>query len=539
MLHGQSAVERREIERFFELDTVALFAVSACNRCAIARGERYLCGMNRQQGGQNRGWVLAALMMTMTLAAMDITIVSTAIPQIVADLGGFTKFSWVFSIYLLAQTVTIPLYGKLSDIFGRKRILLFGIAVFLLGSAASAASWNIGSLIAFRGIQGLGAGSIMATVNTIAGDIYTVQERARIQGYLSSIWGVSAILGPALGGALAEYVNWRWIFLINLPLGAVSVFFLTAFFKEKVTPAAPVIDYKGAILILCTLGLLFVFLLEGGQGWPWFSLPSVTLLGMILVLGVWAFRTEIKSADAIMPAWLWKNKTLAFTNLAMVGMGIVLMGPETFLPTFTQTSLGVGVIASGFILASISIGWPTASALSGRLYLRIGFRETSLIGAALVLAACVGFLLLPQPQPIYLLVLDQVLIGAGFGLLSTPSMVGVQSMVSWQRRGVVTSANVFSRNLGQSLGAAIFGAVFNNTFLHQMKQAPAFVPASTGNVMEIIHTSGLPAPAKVFIRNAINLSMQHIYWGCAFFALMILYCIYRVPRKKPQTSTTD
>lgn len=348
--------------------------------------------MIEQTVGHDRRWVLVALMVTMTLAAMDITIVSTAIPQIVSDLGGFTKFSWVFSIYLLAQTVTIPLYGKLSDIFGRRNILLFGIAVFLIGSAASAVSWNIGSLITFRGIQGLGAGSIMATVNTIAGDIYSVQERARIQGYLSSIWGVSAILGPALGGALAEYVSWRWIFLINLPLGCVSIGLLTTFFKESVVPAKPVIDYKGAILILCTLGLLFVFLLEGGQGWPWFSLPSMALLALILLLGAWAFRTEKKSADAIMPAWLWKNKTLAYTNLAMVGMGIVMMGPETFLPTFTQVSLGVGVIASGFILASMSIGWPTASALSGKLYLRIGFRETSLIGAVLVLAATVGFL---------------------------------------------------------------------------------------------------------------------------------------------------
>src|SRR5690606_6791131 len=495
--------------------------------------------MIEQTVGHDRRWVLVALMVTMTLAAMDITIVSTAIPQIVSDLGGFTKFSWVFSIYLLAQTVTIPLYGKLSDIFGRRNILLFGIAVFLIGSAASAVSWNIGSLITFRGIQGLGAGSIMATVNTIAGDIYSVQERARIQGYLSSIWGVSAILGPALGGALAEYVSWRWIFLINLPLGCVSIGLLTTFFKESVVPAKPVIDYKGAILILCTLGLLFVFLLEGGQGWPWFSLPSMALLALILLLGAWAFRTEKKSADAIMPAWLWKNKTLAYTNLAMVGMGIVMMGPETFLPTFTQVSLGVGVIASGFILASMSIGWPTASALSGKLYLRIGFRETSLIGAVLVLAATVGFLLLPRPQPVSLLVIDQALIGAGFGLLSTPSMVGVQSMVPWQQRGVVTSANIFSRNLGQSLGAAIFGAVFNNNFLHQMKSATGRFSVSSNNVMEIIHTPGLPASAKAFIRDSINLSMQHVYWGCVVFALVILYGIYRVPSRKRQEDSAS
>ena len=214
---------------------------------------------------------MAALMLTMMLAAMDSTIVSTAIPHIVSDLGGFTKFSWVFSIYLLAQTVTIPLYGKFADIYGRKRILIFGIVVFLIGSATSAAAWNIGTLIAFRGLQGLGAGSIMATVNTIAGDIYSMEERAKVQGLLSSIWGVSAILGPALGGALAEYVNWRWIFLINLPIGAVSIFFLLAFFREKIVVSSPKIDYKGALLILCTLSLLFVFLLEGGQSWPWIS----------------------------------------------------------------------------------------------------------------------------------------------------------------------------------------------------------------------------------------------------------------------------
>src|SRR5690554_5228805 len=250
---------------------------------------------------QNRGWVLAALMLTMMLAAMDSTIVSTAIPHIVSDLGGFTKFSWVFSIYLLAQTVTIPLYGKFADIYGRKRILIFGIIIFLIGSATSGAAWNIGTLIAFRGIQGLGAGSIMATVNTIAGDIYSVEERAKIQGYHSSIWGVSAILGPALGGALAAFVKWRWIFLINLPLGAVSIFFLMVFFKDNVVSIKPKIDYKGAVLILCTLGLLFVFLLEGGQSWPWFSLPSFSLLVVVLSLAFWSFRVERKSADAIMP----------------------------------------------------------------------------------------------------------------------------------------------------------------------------------------------------------------------------------------------
>lgn len=369
--------------------------------------------------------------MTMMLAAMDSTIVSTAIPHIVSDLGGFSKFSWVFSIYLLAQTVTIPLYGKFTDIFGRKKILIFGIILFLIGSATCATAWNIGSLIAFRGLQGLGAGSIMATVNTIAGDIYTLEERGKVQGYLSSIWGISAIVGPALGGALAEYAHWRWIFLINIPIGALSIYLLLRFFKENKQTVIPSIDYKGAPLIMATLGLFFVFILEGGQSWSWTSVNSIALLAIVVVLALMTYKTERKSQNAIMPAWLWRNRTFAFTNLAMAGMGIVMMGPETFLPTFAQASLGLGAITSGFILASMSIGWPTASALSARVYMKIGFRETSIIGTIILLVATVGFLFIPHPQPIYLLVLNQILIGAGFGLLSTPALVGIQSLVGW------------------------------------------------------------------------------------------------------------
>src|SRR5574337_66310 len=180
-----------------------------------------------------RRFILAALMCTMMLAAMDTTIVSTAIPQIVGDLGGFAHFSWVFSIYLLAQTVTIPVYGKLADLFGRKPVLIAGTLLFLAGSAASAASWSMFSLIAFRALQGLGAGSIMATVTTLAGDLYPVRERGAVQGWLSSVWGIAAIAGPVIGGAFADYASWRWIFLINLPIGLVALGLIGAFLHER------------------------------------------------------------------------------------------------------------------------------------------------------------------------------------------------------------------------------------------------------------------------------------------------------------------
>lgn len=473
-------------------------------------------------------------MLTMMLAAMDITIVSTAIPQIVSDLGGFSKFSWVFSIYLLAQTVTIPVYGKLADIFGRKVILITGVSIFLIGSAASALSWDIFSLIVFRGVQGLGAGSIIATVNTIAGDIYSVEERAKIQGWLSSIWGVSAIAGPALGGALAEYVNWRWIFLVNIPVGIISILFLVVFFKEKVISKKPQIDYKGSALLLITLGLLIIFLLETGQSWSLISLPGIIIPLIIIVLVVIIYFVERRTPDPVMPSWLWKNKTFALTSIAMVGMGIIMMGPETFLPTFAQASLGMGIIASGFVLASMSIGWPTASALSGRIYLKIGFRKTSLIGTCVMTIACAGFLLIPWPQPVWLVVADQILLGAGFGLLSTPSLVGVQSMVAWERRGVVTGAIVFSRNLGQSLGAAIFGAIFNASFMHQIERAPASLMVNRNGILSTIKDPDLPESVRIFLQKAMSTATQHIYIGLTIFALLTFLCIFLVPeRGKP------
>src|SRR5699024_10221660 len=391
---------------------------------------------------------------------------------IVSDLGGFTEISWVFSIYLLAQTVTIPVYGKLSDLYGRKGVLLGGTTLFLISSAASAVSWDIWSLIIFRGIQGLGAGAIIATVNTLAGDLYSLEERARIQGWLSSMWGLSAMLGPALGGAFAEYANWRWIFLINIPLGILAMGLIFYFLHEEFEQREAHIDYAGAILIFVTVGLLIVELMEAGDSWPWLSVPSLIILIAFLVFSGLTVWVEYRAKDPIMHPWLWKKRVLTGPNLSMVAMGIVMMGPETYLPTFMQSSLGLGAIAAGFILASMSIGWPVASSLSGKLYLRIGFRDTGLLGAVIIILACIGFLILPYPQSITLLVLDQVLLGAGFGLLSTPMLVGVQSVVGRERRGVVTGTNMFCRYLGQGLGSSIFGAIFNNSFQQQMADAP-------------------------------------------------------------------
>ena len=482
-----------------------------------------------------RPWILAALMCTMMLAAMDTTIVSTAIPQIVGDLGGFSLFSWVFSIYLLAQTVTIPVYGKLADLFGRKTILLAGTVVFLIGSTACAVAWSMPALVVFRGLQGIGAGSIMATVATLAGDLYSVRERAAIQGWLSSVWGVAAIVGPVLGGAFAEYVSWRWIFLINLPIGVAAMGLLVAFLHERVVPREHAIDYAGAALILATGGLLIFGLLQGGQSWPWLSPISAAILAGVIVLAVALVWVERHASEPIMPGWLWRRRVLSGANLATVGMGVVMMAPNAYLPTFAQSVLGLGAIGSGLVLASMSIGWPLASSFSGRLYMRVGFRQTALVGATLIVLATVVFAVFPRPAPVWLAVADTVLLGAGFGLLSTPLLVGVQSVVGWDRRGVVTGANMFSRYLGSSLGAALMGAIFNATLRERLAHAPDAlrdsVPRDINKVIDTLQRATLPAGARQYLRETIGIATSHLYVAGVVVAVLLLLAVLVTPRR--------
>jgi EmrB/QacA subfamily drug resistance transporter len=477
------------------------------------------------------------LMATMMLAAMDSTIVSTAIPQIVGDLGGFSLFTWVFSVYVLAQTVTIPVYGKLADLYGRKPILIIGTIIFLAGSAASASSWNMVSLIVFRAIQGTGAGSIMATVNTLAGDLFSIRKRAQVQGWLSSVWGFAAIIGPVIGGAFAEYTSWRWIFLVNLPIGAVSISLIWRMLHEDLERERHKIDFAGSLSVLATVGLLIFGLLQAGHAWNWVSIQSLIIVISVIVLAAFTVWVERRAAEPIIPGWLWGRRVLSGSNLAMIGMGIIMMGPITYLPTFGQTVLSLGAIAAGLLVAVSSIGWPFASSLSGRLYLSIGFRDTALGGAVLIAIAAAGFLALPYPGPIWGIVIDQIALGAGFGLLSTPLLVGIQSVVGWEERGVVTSANMFARYLGQSLGAAIFGAIFNAAILSRLETAPsslqAGLPHKLNKLISTLHNPALGQQARSFLQHAIYIATHHIYAGMGIFAILTLLCVLIAPRRFP------
>lgn len=483
---------------------------------------------------QGRGWILAALMTTIMLAAMDATIVSTAIPHIVGDLGGFSLFSWVFSIYLLAQTITIPIYGKLADLYGRKPILIFGIILFLIGSATSAFSWNMISLIVFRGIQGLGAGSIMANVNTLAGDLFSIQERAKIQGWLSSVWGMAAITGPALGGAFAEYISWRWIFLINVPIGIIALILLIIFLKENVTQKKHHLDIPGALMMLLTGGVLIYTFMEGGRSFEWLSEIGIGLIFLSLLLILITVQVERRSPEPILPKWVWKNRTLVGANLAVIAMGAMMLGPNMYLPVFSQSVYGLGAIASGFVLSSISIGWPISSSLSGKLYLRIGFRNTGSIGILILIIFTFIFSILPLQTPVWVVVINHILIGAGFGLLSTSTMVGIQSIVPWEKRGVVTSSNMFSRYLGQSIGAAVLASVFNSSMEKHLNDAPEKLTNQLPKVNDVIDTMQSPSTSEAvvsYLQEGFYLSTGKVYLGMTILAIIAFISLNLQPKK--------
>jgi multidrug resistance protein len=472
-------------------------------------------------------------MVTMGLSAMDNTIVATAIPQVVHDLGGFTLFSWVFSSYLLTQTVTIPICGKLADQWGRKPVLIVGTIVFLAGSTLCASSWNMVSLIGFRGLQGIGAGAI----NTLAGDLYELKERGRVQGWLSSVWGISAVFGPTLGGSLAQYASWRWIFLINLPLGAIAIAMIARFLHEQVTRTRHRIDVAGTVAVLVAAGALVFGLLQGGVAWAWLSPQSIVVFAVAVVATVAALVAEHRAVEPILPPWLWRQRAIAGSAVAAFGLGLLVIGPTTFLPTYGQLVLGLGAVAAGAVLATMSFGWPLATSQSAKLFLRLGFRDTALIGAAICLVAVGAFLLFPPVSPVWQPVVDTFVLGGGFGLLSVCTVVGPQSTVGWNQRGVVTGSVMFCRYLGQSVGAAVFGAIFNTSLNATLRGAPgdlkAHLPRTVSGVSATIGQASKLGPAASYLRDGISAATHHVYVGLVVASVLTIAAIMVIPRRMP------
>jgi multidrug resistance protein len=411
-----------------------------------------------------RGPVLISVMLSTGLVAIDSTVLATAIPSIVGELGGFNQFPWLFSAYLLGQAVTTPIYAKLSDVFGRKPILLLGIALFLVGSILCAVAWNMTALIIFRAVQGLGAGAVQPTAMTIVGDIYTLAERARVQGYLASVWAVSSVVGPLLGGVFSQLGVWRGVFLINIPLCLLAAWMFHRHFHEEVTHRHRHVDTLGAALLACAMTALILGVLGGGQTWAWSSAPSVSAFAGGIVLLAAFVAVERRTAEPVLPLWVFSRRLLCATTIVAFGVGAILMGLTSYVPTFLEGSLRVQPVIAGLALAALTLGWPATASIAGRFYLRWGFKNTAVLGAALVIAGSAVLVMVAHRPSVAVVALACLVIGCGMGLLAVPTLIGAQSSVDWNERGVVTGNNMFARSLGSAVGVAVFGAIANSIF---------------------------------------------------------------------------
>ncbi len=432
-----------------------------------------------------RGPILGSVMLSVGLVAIDSTILATAVPSIVDDLGGFAQFPWLFSVFLLAQAVSVPIFAKLTDQIGRKPIMLIGVGTFVVASVLCGLAWSMPALIAFRALQGLGAGAVQPTAMTIIGDIYSVAERAKVQGYVASVWAMSAVIGPTLGGLFVDYLNWRWIFFVNVPLGAVAAWALARKFHEQVIRRRHRIDVGGGLLLTLGASLVILGLLEGGVIWSWSSWPSIATLagGTALLIGF--ALVERRASEPIIPGWVFRRRLLNSTNLAGLAVGGILIGLTSYVPLFAQGVLGTSALVAGFALAALTLGWPLAASLAGRIYLAIGFRNTALIGVVVIVGGSVLLAGLSSRSPLWVVAATCFVLGLGMGLTASPTLIAAQSSVEWNERGVVTGTNMFARSMGSAVGIAVFGAIANASLSTRVGGHASTASAISPAVLEV------------------------------------------------------
>ena len=393
----------------------------------------------------------------MFIAAMEMTVVSTAMPTVVAELGGALHYSWVFSAYMLATTVTVPIYGKLADLYGRKPVMQVAMVIFLCASMACGQARTMTALIVFRALQGIGAGGLQPIAITVVGDIFSVEERARMQGIFGAVWGLAGLVGPLVGGLIVSTLSWRWVFYINVPFGIVAAALLQVGLVEDITKKDHKLDFLGAgVLSLAVVALLVG--VEGYATWLLLPLSAISFVAFVVV--------ELRAAEPLLPPRLFARRILAVASVIATIAGAAMIGTLTFLPLYAQGVLGASPTAAGAAIAPMAIAWPAASALSGRLLARFGFRPLVRAGMGILFVATLYLVwILSHGATTTTLKIAAAALGAGMGLANTALVIAVQTSVSFGERGVATSSTMFFRSIGGTVGVGIMGAVLGHALM--------------------------------------------------------------------------
>jgi len=469
----------------------------------------------------DRRWVTAALMLVMVLASMEQTITSTAMPTIIGDLQGFEHYSWVVSIYLLALAVSMPLYGRLADVWGRKRVILGAVLIFSIGSALAASAHSMTSLIIYRGMQGLGAGGIMPVVLTILGDIFTLEERASVQGLFSFIWGGAALAGPATGAFLVHALGWRSIFFVNMPAGIAGLFVLVWKYHDRQKPHSTDLDLPGAaaLSVCCATALLLVSGVGPDTNRTWFS---ISLFASAVISG-WIFiRIERTAANPIMPPALMMRRTIGPVMAGSFLLGGAFLALDTFVPLYVQGGRGGGVAAAASVVTPVMLTWASSGIIAAPLVVRWGFRKTAILGSIISAISLAGLLICATMHaPQWTITLVLALSGCGFGPASMAYLLAAQQAVEWQQRGIITSGIQFFRTTGGALGTGLMGLLFNYLIGDQIA-ALRSVGVNPATLLDPFGRSGLTEGQMGQMQTMISGGLQKVFIGMLLFAVLQL-----------------
>jgi EmrB/QacA subfamily drug resistance transporter len=457
--------------------------------------------------------VLGGLMAGMFLAALDQSIVGTALPRIVSELGGLDKLAWVVTAYLLTATASTPLWGKISDLYGRRPVFQAAIVIFLAGSALCGLSQNLPQLIAFRAVQGVGGGGLMAIALTIIGDIIPPRERGRYQGYFGAVFGVSSVAGPLLGGWFTDGPGWRWIFYINIPVGIAALVITSLALKLPTRRREHAIDYLGAVTIVASVSALLLYLDWAGRAYGWFAPGPLALLIAAVVLAVLFVVVERHATEPIIPLRLFHNRVFAVGNLYGFLAGVAMFGTIIFLPFYMQAVMGMTPTQSGLGLLPMVVGLFTTSIGSGRLITRTGrYKIYPVLGAAVLAVSLLLLSGLRVDTPFWQLALYEFAFGAGLGLTMQTILTAIQNAVEMRDLGTATSATTFFRQMGGTIGAAVFGAILANRLaLHLTEQLGPAAAAGGGAVNDITAIQALAEPIKTTVLTAFTRALDDLF----------------------------
>jgi EmrB/QacA subfamily drug resistance transporter len=475
--------------------------------------------------------VFSGLMLAMLLAALDSTIVATALPTIVGEFGGLERLGWVVTAYLLAQTIVTPLYGKLGDLYGRKIVLQSGIVIFLLGSVLCGMSGSMGQLILFRFIQGLGGGGLMVTAQAVIGDIVTPRERGRYQGIFGAVFGVASIAGPLLGGYFTTHLSWRWIFYINLPLGLLALFVIATRLPPRARRVHHAIDYAGSGLLAVALSAIVLVTDLAGVTYSWTSAPILGLAALAVVSLCGFVFAQSRAAEPVLPLRLFRNRTFAVTSAIGLIVGFAMFGSVTYLPLFLQVVNGASPTGSGLQMIPMMAGMLLTSISSGQVISRTGrYRVFPKVGTAVMALGLVLLSRMHAETGIIAASANMLVLGLGLGLVMQVLVIAVQNAVPYRDLGVATSGATLFRLIGGSVGTAVFGAIFATRLASHLADAgllPGAGGPSTGISREMIES--LPPDVRAIYVDAFTASLGTVFLAAAVVAVIGFVLTWLVP----------